>query len=147
MARFSLVFAAAGLLLLVAMAEATTKTIFTTTTTFEENPTDRTDMSCSQQLVEQAMLNHCVKYLETGSGMSMDLERTSEPTPAEKHLMLCCMQVRNIDEMCRCDAIKMMMNQQRWTQQQMGKVMGMAENLPKKCKVEPEMCKMRAVWF
>ncbi|CAI9277588.1 unnamed protein product [Lactuca saligna] len=147
MARYSLLFAAAGLLLLVTMAEATTKTIFTTTTTFEENPTGkRTEMSCGQQLAEQAMLNHCMMYLDTASGMSMGRGRMSEPTP-EQHLELCCMQLTNIDEMCRCEAIEMMMNQQGWTPQQMGKMMGMAKNLPKTCKVEPGMCKMRAAWF
>ncbi|KAI3514487.1 hypothetical protein L1887_12927 [Cichorium endivia] len=146
MAKFSFLFAAAGLLLLVAMAEATTETIFTTSTTFEENPTGRrTGMSCSQQMAEQQMLNHCMMYLDTATGMS-SRGRMSEPTP-EQHLELCCMQLTNIDEWCRCDAIKMMMNQQGWTQQQMGQMMGMATNLPNTCHLKPEMCQMRAVWF
>ncbi|KAI3782780.1 hypothetical protein L2E82_12836 [Cichorium intybus] len=147
MAKFSFLFAAAGLLLLGAMAEATTETIFTTSTTFEENPTGRrsTGMPCSQQMAEQQMLNHCMMYLDTATGMT-SRGRMSEPTP-EQHLELCCMQLTNIDEWCRCDAIKMMMNQQGWTQQQMGQIMGMATNLPNECHLKPEMCQMRAVWF
>ncbi|KAI3700433.1 hypothetical protein L2E82_45061 [Cichorium intybus] len=113
----------------------------------EENPTGRrTEMPFIQQMTQQQMLNHCMMYLDTSSGMSTGQRRMPEPTP-EQHLELCCMQLGNIEEMCRCEAIKMMMNQQGWTQQQMGRMMGMAQNLPGKCNLKPEMCQMRAVWF
>ncbi|KAI3509977.1 hypothetical protein L1887_25502 [Cichorium endivia] len=126
MTKLSLLFSAAGLLLLVATAEAATKTIFTTTTG------KRIDMSCDQQMIEQQRLNHCVMYLDSGSGMGPAQGIMPSSTP-EKELELCCMQLGNIDEPCRCEALNVMMNIQRW-------IHGMAQNLPEKCKFEPQMC-------
>ncbi|KAI3503994.1 hypothetical protein L1887_32538 [Cichorium endivia] len=147
MARFLL--AAAGLLILAAMTDATTKTIFTTTTTLEENPTGRrTEIPCSQQLAQQEMLNHCSKYLEMMSGMSTGRGRMSDPEPTrDVQQKFCCMQLRGITEMCRCEAIQTMMNQQGWTEQQIGRMIGIAQSLPYRCNAEPEICQMQAVWF
>ncbi|KAL4567574.1 hypothetical protein LXL04_023162 [Taraxacum kok-saghyz] len=97
-------------------------------------------------MAEQQMLNHCMMYLETATGMSKGRGRMAEATP-EQHLELCCMHLTNMEEMCRCETIEMMMNQQGWTQQQMGRMMGMAQTLPNKCKLEPNMCQMRATMF
>ncbi|KAL4554052.1 hypothetical protein LXL04_037497 [Taraxacum kok-saghyz] len=112
MAKFFLLFVVVGLLHLVVMSEAATK------------------MSCDEQMVEQQRLNHCLMYLDSGSGI-MPQGSTWGPT-LEQHLDLCCMQLRNINESCRCEALNAMMSIQRW-------VRGMAENLPEKCEFEPGM--------
>lgn len=71
MARFSLMFAAAGVLVLVAMAavtEASTKTV-TTTVEDDTNPMGRQmEGYCGQQMVDQQMLSHCSMYLTALKG-------------------------------------------------------------------------------
>ncbi|KAI7727248.1 hypothetical protein M8C21_033376 [Ambrosia artemisiifolia] len=142
MARFSIVFAAVGVLLLV--AEAST----VTTTTFEENPyrRGRTESDCYQQIMEQEMLSHCGMYLMTNLGQRMP---SSPRMREEDHKQLCCMQLRNVGERCMCPGIKMMLNQPMWRMmdQSMGQVMNMAQNLPMECNLMSQPCQMRDAWY
>ncbi|KAL8249405.1 hypothetical protein R6Q59_006273 [Mikania micrantha] len=149
MAKFSpvMMFAGAGVVLLLAMAavaDASTRTIFTTTT-FEENPSGRrgTGSDCYKQIMDQQMLSHCGMYL-----MKLKGERSQGPrieNPEEDHKQLCCMQLKNLDQECMCPGIKMMMNQPMW--RMMGQMMSVAQNLPTECNLMSQPCQMQAVWF
>ncbi|KAI3675579.1 hypothetical protein L1987_85169 [Smallanthus sonchifolius] len=93
MARFSLVFAAAGVLLLVAMAAvAEASTIYTTT--FEENPRGRsgTGSDCYQRMMDQDMLSQCGMYLMK----NLQGGRRQGVRSAGEEKEMCCMQLRNL---------------------------------------------------
>ncbi|KAM0063486.1 Albumin-8 [Helianthus debilis subsp. tardiflorus] len=141
MARFSIVFAAAGVLLLVAMAavaEAYTTTIITTT--IEENPygRGRAESGCYQQMEEEEMLNHCGMYLMKNLG---ERSQGSPRMREEDHKQLCCMQLKNMDEKCMCPAIMMMLNEPMWIRMR-DQVMSMAHNLPIECNLMSQPCQM-----
>ncbi|KAI3675549.1 hypothetical protein L1987_85139 [Smallanthus sonchifolius] len=146
MARFSLVFAAAGVLLLVAMAAVAEASTIYTTTTFEENPMGRsgTESDCYQRMMDQDMLSQCGMYL------MKNLQGGRRQSAGEEKEM-CCMQLRKLGEECMCPGIKMMMNQPMWSRMQgqmMDQMMNMAQNLPTQCNlIMSQPCQMRAVWF
>ncbi|KAI3810026.1 hypothetical protein L1987_19632 [Smallanthus sonchifolius] len=146
MARLSLVFAAAGVLLLVAMAA-----VAEASTTFEENPRGRsgTGSDCYQRIMDQEMLNQCGMYLMNNlkGGRRQGTPRIVRSEEEQKEM--CCMQLRNLGEECMCPGIKMMMNEPMWSMmgQMMDQMMGMAQNLPTQCNLMSQPCQMRAVWF
>ncbi|KAK9048493.1 hypothetical protein SSX86_032542 [Deinandra increscens subsp. villosa] len=147
MARFSLVFAAAGLLLLVAMAAVAEASI--TTTAIEENARG-SGSSCYQQVMDQGMLDQCTMYLMNNvrGGHQQGSRRRSS---GDEQMQMCCMQLENLGQECMCSGIKMMMNQPMWSTmgmgQMMGQMMSMAQNLPTQCGLMSQSCQMRAVWY
>ncbi|KAI3675581.1 hypothetical protein L1987_85171 [Smallanthus sonchifolius] len=93
MAKFSLVFAAAGVLLVAMVAVAEASTIYTTTT-FEENPRGRsgTGSDCYQRMMDQDMLSQCGMYLMK----NLQGGRRQGVRSAGEEKEMCCMQLRNL---------------------------------------------------
>ncbi|KAK3024301.1 hypothetical protein RJ639_043163 [Escallonia herrerae] len=145
---------AAALLALLALAEASTyRTTITTTTIEEENPRGGgSRQRCQEQFQQQ--LRHCQMYMRQGSpydaGLALAMVVGVNPQQ-QQHLRECCQQLRNIDEECRCEAIRQMVRQQQMgggsQQEQMQGMAQKAQYLPRRCNMEPQQCQIRAVWF
>lgn len=142
MSKLIATLAALLLVALVAIAEAITYTTITTTTTDEEaaiNPRvcggERTQ--CQQEIPMQKM-SHCRMYIQSQESMRMAVNSRG----MEQHFRQCCQQLRDIDRECRCDAIKMVMQQQRTGE--MEEMMRKAMELPQRCGVDvPRQCDMQ----
>ncbi|KAK3021277.1 hypothetical protein RJ639_047268 [Escallonia herrerae] len=147
---------AAALLALLALAEASTyRTTITTTTIEEENPHHGgSRQRCREQFQQQQQLRHCQMYMRQGSpydaGLALAMVTGVNPQQ-QQHLRECCQQLRNIDEQCRCEAIRQMVRQQQMgggsQQEQIQEMAQKAQYLPRRCNMEPQQCQIRAVWF
>lgn len=153
MAKKLAIVVLAAALLLVAVAEAATHRTIITTTTVEEvdNPRGGGSRCREQMQVQQQKLSHCKMYLsESQWGMSLRMITPENPQKVQ-HLDQCCSAMEQIDEQCRCEVIKMMVQEQQqqgqMQQEEMRQMMTKAENLPRKCSLEPQQCQMRAIWF
>ncbi|KAK3024300.1 hypothetical protein RJ639_043162 [Escallonia herrerae] len=146
---------AAALLALLALAEASTyRTTITTTTIEEENPRGGGSQRCREQFHQQQQLRHCQMYMRQGSQYDAELALAMVDgvnPQRQQHLTECCRQLRNIDEQCRCQAIREMVRQQQMgggsQQEEMQEMAQKAQYLPRRCNMEPQQCQIRAVWF
>ncbi|KAK2984810.1 hypothetical protein RJ640_004635 [Escallonia rubra] len=147
---------AAALLALLALAEASTyRTTITTTTIEEENPRGSGSQErCRRQFQQQQQLRHCQMYTRQGRQYDAELALAMVDgvnPQQQQHLRECCQQLRNVDEQCRCQAIREMVRQQQMgggsQQEEMKEMAQKAQYLPRKCNMEPQQCQIRAVWF
>ncbi|XAR56650.1 hypothetical protein NMG60_11037212 [Bertholletia excelsa] len=147
MAKMSVV--AAALLALLVLGQATAFRTTVTTTLEEEqeeNPRGRSEQQCREQMERQQQLNHCRMYLR----QQMEESPYQNPRPLrrgeEPHLDECCEQLERMDEMCRCEGLRMMMRRQREEMElqgeQMQRIMRKAENLLSRCNLSPQRCPM-----
>ncbi|XP_071696661.1 albumin-8-like [Rutidosis leptorrhynchoides] len=147
MARFSLVFAAAGVLLLVALATVAEATTITTIIVDDENISRKQSGGCSMQMQDPMMLNDCMMYLMSstqGGGSRRAMMRESP----QEYMRMCCMQLENMEQECMCESLEMMMMKQGGMQpQMMSRMMNMAKNLPMQCGLMNQPCQMQSGWF
>ncbi|GFQ06842.1 hypothetical protein PHJA_002828200 [Phtheirospermum japonicum] len=132
---------------LVAMATATSYTTTVTTTTFEDEANPGQQQQCQRQL-KGRYFRSCQRYLSQKSGSYSDDEEVIEnPGQQQHHLEECCQQLKNVNEQCRCEAIKSAMKQM---QQQMGQttpqVYERATEIPRMCHMRPQQCQIRVVF-
>ncbi|CAK9147173.1 unnamed protein product [Ilex paraguariensis] len=144
-----LAFLGAFLLALLFLATASRTTI-TTTVVEEGNP--RESQECREQIQREQQLPHCQRYLSQRSPYELVLN-PREQEEQEQHLRQCCQQLQNIDEECRCEAVNEAVRQ-RQRQQEGGRqaeerrqVEQRAQDLPRRCNLEPQQCQIRAIWF
>ncbi|KAG8376720.1 hypothetical protein BUALT_Bualt09G0093200 [Buddleja alternifolia] len=145
---------------LVALATATTYTTTVTTTTFddsEENP--RESQQCRQQ-VQGRQFQSCQRYLtsrRSGGGQEVELLEMTTDNPRQQeeeqqHLRQCCQQLRNVDQQCRCEAIRHAVRQTQqgggsYQGEQMQQVYQKARSLPQRCNMRsPRQCEIRAIF-
>ncbi|KAL6574999.1 hypothetical protein OROMI_012284 [Orobanche minor] len=111
---------------------------------------------CQHQL-QGRQFRSCQRYLMQRSGSYTEededvLEMMSTENPGQKQQSLqeCCQQLKNVDEQCRCEAIKRAVQQ---TQQKEGQpsagqsqVYQKAMDLPRMCNMRPQQCQIRVVF-
>ncbi|XP_073042172.1 2S seed storage albumin protein-like [Primulina eburnea] len=152
----NLALAAALLVAMLSLATANTyTTTFTTTIVDETNPGQH--QQCRQQL-QGRRFRSCQRYLQQGreGGRYDDSEDEDLPTlnPGEQSesLRQCCNDLRNVNEQCRCEAIRQAVREQ---QQEGGGYQGegfqqvyeRARNLPRRCHLDrPQQCQLSGVF-
>ncbi|CAK9176272.1 unnamed protein product, partial [Ilex paraguariensis] len=128
------------LLALFALAMASRTTIITTVVE-EENP--RESQKCREQIQRQQQLPHCQAYLSQRSPYELALN-PQEQEEQEQYLRQCCQQLENIDEECRCRAVREAVRQsQQGGGRQAEETREMAQrarDLPRRCNLEPQQC-------
>ncbi|GFP96531.1 hypothetical protein PHJA_001797200 [Phtheirospermum japonicum] len=143
--------AAALLVALVAVATATSYTTTVTTTTFEDEANQGQQQQCQRQL-QGRRFRSCQRYLsQRGRPYTEEEEVIENPGQQQQQLQECCQQLRNVNEQCRCEAIKHAVRQlqQQEGQQQTGQsqqVYQRATDLPRKCNMRPQQCQIRVVF-
>ncbi|KAL3628286.1 hypothetical protein CASFOL_027332 [Castilleja foliolosa] len=143
--------AAALLVALVAVATATSYTTTVTTTTFEDEANPGQQQQCQRQL-QGRQFRSCQRYLSQRSSSPYTEEEVIENPGQQQQLQQCCDQLRNVNEQCRCEAIKhavrQLQQQQEGQQQtgQSGQVYQRATELPRKCNMRPQQCQIRVVF-
>ncbi|KAH7837679.1 hypothetical protein Vadar_016611 [Vaccinium darrowii] len=125
---------AAALVALIALAQATRTTITTTVVEEEENP--RQQQRCRQQIQREDNLRDCQMYLQQQMRGGYDKVAMITETNPHQQLRMCCQQMENLDEQCRCEGLMEAMRQQRgqgqMQEEEMREMMQQAENLPSK---------------
>ncbi|KAL6507730.1 hypothetical protein OROGR_023925 [Orobanche gracilis] len=158
MATKNITLAAALLVALVAMASATTYTTTVTTTTFEEEGNPGQQQQCQRQL-QGRQFRSCQRYLSSQKSRPyteededvLQMMGTGNRGQRQQSLQECCHQLKNVDEQCRCEAIRCTVRQmqQKEGQQQIGEsqqVYQKAMDLPRKCNMRPQHCPMKVVF-
>ncbi|KAM7254770.1 hypothetical protein ACFE04_020011 [Oxalis oulophora] len=139
MAKLSVLAISFALLFLVATATVT----ITTVEIDEANPS----RSCQQQ-IKGRPLTSCEEFLKecSRSPRMMMLESESRCSQQKQD---CCDEMKEMDEQCRCQGIKKMMQRQQGQmgQQQMEKMTEKAMDLPRMCRMGPGSCEMRSFWY
>ncbi|KAH7861389.1 hypothetical protein Vadar_025511 [Vaccinium darrowii] len=131
--------------------QATRTTITTTVVEEEENPGQQ--QRCRQQIQREDNLRDCQMYLmqQMRGGYDKVAMIKTESNPHQQQLRMCCQQMENLDEQCRCEGLREAMRQQRGQgqiqEEEMREMMQQAENLPSKCDLSPRRCQMRASIF
>ncbi|KAL6559195.1 hypothetical protein OROHE_006564 [Orobanche hederae] len=146
--------AAALLAALVAMATATTYTTTVTTTTFEDEGNPGQQQQCQRQL-QGRQFRSCQRYLSSQKSGSyteedevvLEMMGSGNPGQRQQSLKECCQQLKNVDEQCRCEAIRCTVRQMQ--QKQIGEsqqVYQKAMELPRKCNMSPQHCPIKVVF-
>lgn len=143
---------AAAFVALIAFAQATRTTITTTVVEEEEKPGQQ--QRCRQQIQREDNLRDCQMYLQQqmrGRYDKVAMITETNPHQQQQQLRMCCQQMENLDEQCRCEGLTEAMRQQRgegqMQEEMMREMMQQAENLPSKCDLSPRLCQMRASIF
>ncbi|KAL7096617.1 hypothetical protein ACP275_10G090000 [Erythranthe tilingii] len=124
--------AAALLVALVTLASATTYTT--------------TQQQCRQQ-IQGRRFQSCQRYLSQRSQYGGDEEEvlemtTGNPQQQSKYLKECCQQLENVNQQCRCEAIKQAVKE---IQQQGGQFQtGQSEQVYQKARSLPQQCNFRS---
>ncbi|XP_010064931.1 2S albumin [Eucalyptus grandis] len=138
---------AAVLALLVVAASATYRTTITTVEFDEEaNPrrggggSGSGSQQCRQRILRQ-QLHKCEQFITQGRGLIV-LPRHEEG--GQGSLQQCCQQLRQIDQQCRCEGLKQIVQEQQQQGQLQGQelreVVQKAQNLPNMCRLGPQRC-------
>ncbi|KAL3503445.1 hypothetical protein ACH5RR_037894 [Cinchona calisaya] len=101
--------------------------------------------------MQMMQMRQCKNYLMSQMGQGGPFNRVAikmmvDGDNNQMGLQQCCMELRNVDDECRCEVIKQMVMQQMQEgqmeqgQQQMQKMMQMARNLPAMCNMQPYQC-------
>ncbi|XP_059664173.1 2S sulfur-rich seed storage protein 2-like [Cornus florida] len=141
------------LLALLSLSKASTITTTTVTLDEEENP--RGQQSCREQIQRQReQLRHCAQYLSS-QRRPYDEEPlrmvTNQQQQQQQELRQCCNQLENMDEQCRCEAIRQVLRRQQergeLEGEEMQQVAQRARSLPSRCNLRPQQCQIRVVLF
>ncbi|KAL0347049.1 UNVERIFIED_CONTAM: hypothetical protein Scaly_1720900 [Sesamum calycinum] len=110
-----LALAALLLVAMVALASATTYTTTVTTTAIDDEANQQSQQ-CRREL-QGRQFRSCQMYLSQGrspyGGDDVVLEMSTGNQQSEQSLRECCQQLRNVDERCRCEAIRHAVRQQQ----------------------------------
>ncbi|KAG8383841.1 hypothetical protein BUALT_Bualt04G0055700 [Buddleja alternifolia] len=140
MARFT-VFIVTLIVLSAATAISPYHAASTTTTTVEiVNP--RESEQCRQQIGLQR-LSSCQQYLRSSSRFESSIMPENESGWRETFPQ-CCEDLEQINEECRCEAIKQIAQQERQVERVQGREMRemlqTAQSLPALCRISPRYC-------
>uniref|UniRef100_A0A5B7BE13 Putative Protease inhibitor/seed storage/LTP family n=1 Tax=Davidia involucrata TaxID=16924 RepID=A0A5B7BE13_DAVIN len=135
---------AATFAVLLAFATASIyRTTITTVEIDEENPSQA--QRCRQQIQRQR-LNECQEYL------SQSIRSIMLPTEMGRsrgqQLQECCQQLEEVEEQCRCEAVRRAVQQQQQQEelqgQQRREMLQSAQHLTSSCRLQPQRCDIRA---
>ncbi|KAL3631932.1 hypothetical protein CASFOL_024916 [Castilleja foliolosa] len=149
-----LTFSVALLVALISLATATSYTTTVTTTTFEDEANPGQQQQCQRQL-QGRQFRSCQRYLSHRSSNEVLEMSTENPGQRQQRLQECCDQLRNVNEQCRCEAIRHAVRQLQQQQQegqgqqqtgQSQKVYTRATELPSRCNIRPQQCQIRVVF-
>lgn len=152
MAKLTVV-AAVLLVALLAMASASAHRTTITTTLVEDENLEQGGQSqrCQQRIQQQQQrLYHCQRYLAQRSPFELDMYPQQEQE--REHLRECCQGLRNLDEQCRCEAVRQAVRQQQQQGggqqgEEMQQMMEKARQLPRMCNLGPRECQIRTVFI
>ncbi|XP_073148342.1 2S seed storage albumin protein-like [Henckelia pumila] len=143
----------AAMLTLQAATANTYTTTITTTVVDETNPGQHEQ--CRQQL-QGRKFQSCQRYLQQGRQSEFEYEELINPRGGggeqSGDLRQCCNEIRNVNEQCRCEAIRQAVREQ---QQEGGgyqgegfqKVYERARNLPRRCQfTRPQQCQLSGIF-
>ncbi|KAI3471819.1 hypothetical protein Pfo_028472 [Paulownia fortunei] len=162
MAAKKVALAVALLVVLVALARATTYTTTVTTTAVDDEANPGQYQECRQQL-QGRRFRSCQRYLSQRSGpyngeeeeeeiLEMSTGNPGQQEQQQQYLRECCQQLKDVNEECRCEAIKHAVRQLqqeggRGQTEQSQQVYQRASSLPRKCNMRPQQCQIRAVFM
>ncbi|GER29062.1 2S albumin [Striga asiatica] len=153
MAAMKIALTAALLAALVTLSAATTYTTTVTTTTFADEAENPGQQEQCQRQIQGRQFRSCQRYLSQRSKYNSDDEAMIEMNPGQQgqeSLRECCQQLHNVNEQCRCEAIRHAVRQ---LQQQEGQQMGQSQvyqkatELPRRCNMRPQQCQIRVVFL
>ncbi|KAL0338635.1 UNVERIFIED_CONTAM: 2S albumin [Sesamum angustifolium] len=148
-----LALAALLLVAMVALASATTYTTTVTTTAIDDEANQQSQQ-CRREL-QGRQFRSCQMYLSQGrspyGGDDAVLEMSTGNQQSEQSLRECCQQLRNVDERCRCEAIRHAVRQQQqeggsYQEGQSQQVYQRARDLPRRCNMRPQQCQFRVIF-
>ncbi|KAL7137374.1 hypothetical protein ABFS83_10G087300 [Erythranthe nasuta] len=146
--------AAALLVALVALASATTYTTTVTTTTIDDEANRGQQQQCLQQ-IQGRRFQSCQRYLSQRGQYEEEeaIEMTTgNPQQQSQYLRDCCQQLQNVNQQCRCEAIKQAVKeiQQQGGQyqtRQSEQVYQKARSLPRQCNFRsPQQCQFHVLF-
>ncbi|KAK6929900.1 Bifunctional inhibitor/plant lipid transfer protein/seed storage helical domain [Dillenia turbinata] len=125
----------------------TTASIYRTTITTTEILDNPSESQCRQEAQRQK-LNNCSMFLKQCSQMGMIL-RANQKRDCSRQLDMCCSEMEQMSEGCRCMGVQMAMEQMQGQMREMEReqVMQTARSLPGQCELPPRMCDFGRVWF
>lgn len=154
MAKHSIIIA----LFAVILATVTASIYETTTTTTVEITEEKAaaEDQCRQQIQgQQQLLNVCQRYL-TDSSRSLQAPPVNIENSWREEYPRCCEQLEKVQEQCRCEAVRMVVEQQRQQGgeelqgQERQEMLKTAMSLPALCRIGPQQrCDIQstAAWF
>ncbi|XP_073017314.1 2S seed storage albumin protein-like [Primulina eburnea] len=150
----------ASILLVAMQSLATANTYTTTITTTIDDETNRPGHQQCQQQLQGHRFRSCQRYLQQGRGGGLyDDSEDSDLVPAlnrpeqRESLMQCCEELRNVNEQCRCEAIKQALREQQqegggYQGEEFQKVYERARDLPRMCQMRrPQQCQLSGVFL
>ncbi|KAL8039727.1 hypothetical protein ABFX02_10G055000 [Erythranthe guttata] len=148
--------AAALLVAMVTLASATSYTTTVTTTTIDDEANRGEQQQCRQQ-IQGRRFQSCQRYLSQRGQYGGDEEEviemtTGNPQQQSQYLRDCCQQLQNVNQQCRCEAIKQAVKeiQQQGGQYQTGQseqVYQKARSLPRQCNFRsPQQCQFHVLF-
>ncbi|KAL2557649.1 2S albumin [Forsythia ovata] len=120
---------------------------YATITTVERNDANPgLSQRCQQEIQKQQQLNSCQQYLRQSSKFTEGQGGWREEFPR------CCEQLEQIDEQCRCEGIKQVVQQQKQRRELQGREMRemleTAQSLPSLCRFNPpQRCEIPTLWY
>ncbi|KZV34983.1 2S albumin precursor [Dorcoceras hygrometricum] len=154
----NLALTAALVVAMLSLAAANTYTT-TITTTIDDIDNPGQQQQCQRQL-QGRRFQSCQRYLQQGrQGGRDDSEDGELVLPAESRgeqsesLRQCCDELRQVNERCRCEAIKQAVREQQqegggYRGQEFEEVYDRARNLPQRCQMRhPRQCQLSGVFL
>ncbi|KAL8039724.1 hypothetical protein ABFX02_10G054700 [Erythranthe guttata] len=148
------VLTAALLVAMVTLASATSYTTTVTTTTIDDEANRGEQQQCRQQ-IQGRRFQSCQRYLSQRGQIEEEeaIEMTTgNPQQQSQYLRDCCQQLQNVNQQCRCEAIKQAVKeiQQQGGQYQTGQseqVYQKARSLPRQCNFRsPQQCQFHVLF-
>ncbi|XP_002515708.2 2S seed storage albumin protein-like [Ricinus communis] len=139
MAKFAILLASFIALLFLVDAS-----IYRTTVIVDEEDANPSYQSCREQVVMRQYLSPCQEYIRqqvAGLGLSHGYN---------PRLRDCCERIQSMQTQCRCEGLRMAIDQQKSKGQILGQdsrqAYNIAQDLPYTCGVSPQKCRFGTRW-
>ncbi|XP_073047260.1 2S seed storage albumin protein-like [Primulina eburnea] len=153
----NLALAAALLVAMVSLAAANTYTTTVSTTTIDDEDNRGRQQECQQQ-VQGRQFRSCQRYFQQGreggrfDSVDGELLLALNRGKQSGSLKECCNELRNVNEECRCEAIRQVVKEQQqggpgYQGEEIQEVYERARELPRRCQfTRPQQCQLNAVF-
>ncbi|XP_031738807.1 2S sulfur-rich seed storage protein 2-like [Cucumis sativus] len=102
---------------------------------------------CRQQIRSGERLRHCERLLTQPRRFRL-LLAAEEEEDAVEHLEECCQQLKGMDDACRCEGLRQIVQRRRQQGQlqgvDVGQMLERATNLPSVCRLSRRRCDLRS---
>ncbi|KAK6150752.1 hypothetical protein DH2020_015684 [Rehmannia glutinosa] len=116
-----------------------------TTTTTVEIVADRGESRRCREQIERQRLSSCRQYLRDSSRFESSMPE-NERGGWREAFPRCCDELEQINEQCRCEAVKQVAQQQRQAGglqgREMREMLKTAQSLPSLCRISPQSCQI-----